>query len=74
VVQGWVDEQRWQDYTINEKNDALGSTINEMSLKYLLGNCNDVINEESMLQYYGRLMVSPLIKHQSVTVKWLVKG
>jgi hypothetical protein len=34
----------------------LGSTTNETSLKYLLRNCNDFINEESMLQYYGRLM------------------
>ncbi len=31
-------------------------TINETSLKYLLGNCEDFINEESMLQYYGRMM------------------
>ncbi len=38
------------------KKDALGSTINKMSLKYLLGNCNNFINEESMLQCYGRLM------------------
>jgi hypothetical protein len=53
---GWVNEQRWQDYTINGEKDALGSTIIEMSLEYLLGNCNDFINEESMLQYYGRLM------------------
>ena len=53
---GWVDEQRWQDYTVNGKKDAMGSTINEMSLKYLLGNCDDFINEESMLQYFGRLM------------------
>jgi hypothetical protein len=54
--QGWVDEQQWQDYTVNGKKDTLGSTINETSLKYLLRNCNDFINEESMLQYYGRLM------------------
>jgi hypothetical protein len=45
-----------KDSTVNGKKDALGSTINEMSLKYLLGNCNDFINKELMLQYYGRLM------------------
>jgi hypothetical protein len=39
-----------------EKKDALGMTINKMSLKYLLGNCEDFINKESMLQYYGRMM------------------
>ncbi len=44
------------DYTVNGKKDALGMTINEMSLKYLLGNCEDFINEESILQYYGRMM------------------
>jgi hypothetical protein len=27
-----------------------------MSLEYLLGNCKDFINKESMLQYYGRIM------------------
>ncbi len=31
--QGWVDEQQWQDYTVNGKKDTLGSTINETSLK-----------------------------------------
>ncbi len=45
-----------KDSTVNGKKDALGSTINEMSLKNLLKNCSDFINEESMLQYYGRLM------------------
>jgi hypothetical protein len=63
--QGRVDERWWQDYTVNGKKDALGSTINEMSLKYLLGNCDDFIDEESMLQYYGRLM--------GVTVDWTPK-
>ncbi len=47
---------RIQDYTVNGKKDALGSTINETSLWCLLGNCEDFINEESMLQYYGRQM------------------
>jgi hypothetical protein len=53
---GWIDPQWWQDYTVNGKKDALGRTIDESSLKFLLGNCDDFINEESMLQYYGRLM------------------
>jgi len=53
---GWIDETKIQDYTVNGKKDALGSTINETSLRYLLGNCEDFINEESMLQYYGRQM------------------
>jgi hypothetical protein len=42
--------------TVNEKKGALGSAINEMSLKYLLGNCDNFINEESMLQQYGRFV------------------
>jgi hypothetical protein len=45
-----------RQYYKNGKKDALGSTINETSLKYLLRNCNDFINKELMLQYYGRLM------------------
>ncbi len=40
----------------NTREGHIGTTINEMSLKYLLGNCEDFINEESMLQYYGRMM------------------
>ncbi len=46
--QGWIDPQSRQDYTVNEKKD-------DTSLN-LLGNCDDFINEESMLQYYGHLM------------------
>jgi hypothetical protein len=72
--QGWIDERQLNDYTINGKKDALGTTINEMSLKYLLGNGEDFINKESMLQYYGRMMGSPLIALQNVTASWLVKG
>jgi hypothetical protein len=53
---GWINPQRWQDYTVNGKKDALGRTIDESSLKFHLGNCDDFINEESMLQYYGRLL------------------
>jgi hypothetical protein len=54
--QGWIDEGRLQDYTVNGRKDALGTTINDTSLRYLLGNCEYFINEESMLQYYGRMM------------------
>jgi hypothetical protein len=54
--QGWVNPDRWQDYTMTGKKDAMGSIILKTSLKYLLGNCDDFINEESMLQYYGRMM------------------
>ncbi len=50
---GWFDETKIQDYTMNGKKDSLGSTINETSLLYLLGSCEDFINKESMLQYYG---------------------
>jgi hypothetical protein len=53
---GWIDEGRLQDYTVNGWKDALGTTINDRSLRYLLGHCEDFINEESMLQYYGRMM------------------
>ncbi len=53
---GWIDEGRLQDYTVNGQKDALGTTINDTSLRYLFGNCEDFINEESMLQYYGRMM------------------
>jgi hypothetical protein len=49
--QEWINEQQLNDCSVNGKKDALGMTINEMSLKYLLGNCEDFINEKSMLQY-----------------------
>ncbi len=54
--QGWIDEGRLQDYAVNGRKDALGTTINDTSLRYPLGNCEDFINEESMLQYHGRVM------------------
>jgi hypothetical protein len=50
---------------VNGKKDALGSTINETSLWYLLGNCEDFIKEESMLQYYGWQM--------GILVDWMPK-
>jgi hypothetical protein len=53
---GWIDEGRLQDYTVNGQKDALGTTINDTLLRYLLGNCEDFINKKSMLQYYGRMM------------------
>jgi len=38
-----------------KKNGMRSATI-EMWLKSLLGDCADIIKEDSMLQYYGRLM------------------
>jgi hypothetical protein len=47
-------QQFWM--TANGQKDALGTAINDTSLRYRLGNYDDFINEESMLQYYGRMM------------------
>ena len=37
--QGWIVKGRLQDYTMNGWKDAQGITVNNTSLKYLLGNC-----------------------------------
>lgn len=38
------------------KKNAVGSTINKTLLKNLLRYCDNLINEECMPHYYGRLM------------------
>ena len=51
---GWINFEHIRNYTINGKKDVLGVIQHETSLKYLLGNCKDFEEEESLLQAMGR--------------------
>ncbi len=51
---GWIDPMKLQDYTIEGRIDALGIKQTSFSLKHLVANCTDFIEEESLLQSNGQ--------------------
>ncbi len=56
---GFIDlnvENPKNHYTINGRKNALGILELDSSLKYLLGNCTDFKEEETMLQSMGTKM------------------
>jgi hypothetical protein len=50
---GWIDPMKLQDYTIEGRIDALGIKQISFSLKHLMANCTDFIEEELLLQSNG---------------------
>ena len=54
---GFIDPGKTNksDYTLKGKKDAYGNIILETSLKHLMSLQTDFIQEESLLQYHGRL-------------------
>ena len=53
---GLVDANKLDTYTMKGKTDELGNIINNTSLIYLMANCTDFANEETLLQHKGREM------------------
>jgi hypothetical protein len=54
---GFIDpEKRKEDYTVDGKKDAFGNVIHESSLKHLMSLLTDFIEEETLLEYHGRLL------------------
>jgi hypothetical protein len=53
---GWINEATLTDYTIDGKTDLLGVRQMNTSLKCLMANCTDFVEEESLLQSMGRQM------------------
>ena len=49
-------KQKEGDCAIDGKKDAFGNIILETSLKHLMGLLVDFIQEETLLQYHGRLL------------------
>jgi hypothetical protein len=45
-----------EDYTVDGKKDAFGNVIHVPSLKHLMSLLTDFIEEETLLQYHGRLL------------------
>jgi hypothetical protein len=54
---GFVDVNDVSKYTLNRWQDASGILMKETSLMYLMSNCQDFEDEESLLQTMGREMV-----------------
>ncbi len=61
---GWIDTARLSQYTIDEMKDLYGVRQKETSLKFLMSNCLDFEEEESILQSMRR-RVKVLIDHTS---------
>ena len=53
---GLINEAEKNKYTVDAKKDAFGVKQNSQSLKYLLENCVDFAEEESLLQTNARKM------------------
>jgi len=53
---GWFNQATLTDYTIDGKTDLLGVWQMNTSLKYLMANCTDFVEEESLLQSMGHQM------------------
>jgi hypothetical protein len=51
-----------EDYTLQGKKDAFGKVNPETSLKHLLSLLTDFIEEETLLQYHGRLLKAKLVR------------
>jgi hypothetical protein len=54
--QGWIDLLRLQHYSVDGKTNALGVKQMNLSLKYLMANCTNFMEEESLLQSNGQKM------------------
>ena len=53
---GFIDERNLDKYTMNGRQDVFGVLIPERLLMYLMGNCEDFEEEESLLQANGHEM------------------
>jgi hypothetical protein len=54
---GFIDPaKKKEDYTVDGKKEVFGNVIRETSLKHLLSLLTDFIDEETVLQYHGRLV------------------
>jgi hypothetical protein len=53
---GWINVGNINQYTDDGRNDVFGVFQPHASFKYLMGNCKDFEEEESLLQLKGRKM------------------
>jgi hypothetical protein len=53
---GFIDVTNINQYTVGGRKDEMGVLQTETSLKFLLGNCLDFEEEESLLQSKGRIL------------------
>ena len=53
---GFLDSTKLDSYTLNGKKDEYGNTIPNTSLKEMMNSLVDISEEETLLQYHGRLL------------------
>jgi hypothetical protein len=54
---GFIDPAKKKEYdTVNGKKDAFGIFVYKTSLKHLMSLLANFIEEETLLQYHGRLL------------------
>jgi hypothetical protein len=53
---GFIDATNLEKYMMNVRQDACGVLMPKTSLKYLMANCEDFEEEESLLQANGHEM------------------
>jgi hypothetical protein len=60
---GFVDQlKKKEDYTLQGKKDAFGKVNPKTSLKHLVSLLTDFIEEETLLQYHGRLLKVKVVR------------
>ena len=53
---GFLDQSKVNSYTLSGKTDLYGHPIPDTSLKAMINSLYDFQNEETLLQYHGRLL------------------
>jgi hypothetical protein len=53
---GFINPERMNEYTVDGKNDAFGNHVTGTCLRYLMEQLSDFQDEETLLQYHGRLL------------------
>ena len=53
---GFLVPQKIKTYTLSGKTDQYGHLLPDTSLKYMINSLHDFLNEETLLQYHGRLL------------------
>ena len=53
---GFIDETKLTQYTVEGKKDAYGNMIDGTSIRGMMTSQPDFVDEETLLQYHGRLL------------------
>jgi hypothetical protein len=70
---GFIDSQNFNQYTVTRRKGEMGILQSETSLKFLLGNCLDFEEEESLLQSKGGILGAKIDRTPNAIVSLRVK-